>query len=149
MLWNKISELMQKKSCIFVQFSHCPMRSKRKRQHSHAPTPATRGELHFNELLILGSAPVIITDLMNMYAPCLKLMHMRNGQWFRAETAHFWQTRVPFSFSNTDTVIKTEQTWCTVGKHFDSFLQRVFSKLSVLVFLGVCTSRGASRHYKW
>lgn len=80
---------MQKKSCIFVQFPYCPMRRKRKRQHSHAPTPAARGELHFNELLILVRAPVIITDLMNIYASCLKLMHMRNRRWLRALTAHF------------------------------------------------------------
>lgn len=32
-----------------------------------APTQAARGELHFNELLILVSAPEIILDLMNIY----------------------------------------------------------------------------------
>lgn len=85
----KKNEFMQKKSCIFAQFAHWPMRRKRKRQHSHAPTPAARGELHFNELLILVCAPVIITDLMNIYAPCLKLLHMRNRRRFRAENISF------------------------------------------------------------
>lgn len=38
---------------------------------------AARGELHFNELLILVCAPVIIIDLMNIYVPCLKFRDMR------------------------------------------------------------------------
>lgn len=68
---------------FFVQIPQRPMRRKKKLQHSHAPTPAARGELHFNELLILVCAPVIITtDLMNIYAPCLKFMHMRNRRRF-------------------------------------------------------------------
>lgn len=45
---------------------------KGERLHSHVPTLAARGELHFNELLILVCAPVIIIDLMNIYVPCLK-----------------------------------------------------------------------------
>lgn len=36
-----------------------------------------RGELHFNELLILVCAPVIIIDFMNIYAPCLKFRDTR------------------------------------------------------------------------
>lgn len=58
---------------------------KGERLHSHAPTQAARGELHFNELLILVCAPVIIIDLMNIYVPCLKLRDMRErkGKYFR------------------------------------------------------------------
>lgn len=40
--------------------------------HSHAPMVAARGELHFNERLILVFTPVMKIDLMNIYAPCLK-----------------------------------------------------------------------------
>lgn len=50
---------------------------KGERLHSHAPALAARGELHFNELLILVCAPVIIIDLMNIYAPCLKFRDTR------------------------------------------------------------------------
>ncbi len=50
---------------------------KGERLHSHAATLAARGELHFNELLILVCAPVIIIDLMNIYVPCLKFRGTR------------------------------------------------------------------------
>lgn len=57
--------------CCFMSCEGC------NRLHSHAPTLAARGELHFNELLILVCAPVIIIDLMNIYVPCLKFRDMR------------------------------------------------------------------------
>lgn len=55
------------------------MRMKGERLHSHAPTLAARGELHFNELLILVCAAVIIIDLMNIYVPCLKFRDRERG----------------------------------------------------------------------
>lgn len=75
---------------------------KRERLHSHARTLAARGELHFNELLILVCAPVIITDLMNIYVPCLKFRHMGNRRrilskskmGFYMETANVCQTHI-------------------------------------------------------
>lgn len=54
-----------------------PMRLNTESLHSHAPTLAARGELHFNELLILVCVPVIITDLMNIYVSCLKFRDVR------------------------------------------------------------------------
>lgn len=60
-----------------VWFILRPMRLNTESLHSHAPTLAARGELHFNELLILVCAPVIITDLMNIYVSCLKFRDVR------------------------------------------------------------------------
>ncbi len=82
---------------------------KGERLHSHAPTLAARGELHFNELLILVCAPVIIIDLMNIYVPCLKFRDTRKRReilykskiWFHIEMADVCQTHIPFSLSQT------------------------------------------------
>lgn len=60
-----------------VWFILRPMRLNTESLHSHAPTLAARGELHFNELLILVCVPVIITDLMNIYVSCLKFRDVR------------------------------------------------------------------------
>lgn len=48
------------------------------RQHSHASTQQARGELHFNEFLILVSAPGLIIDSMNIYVVSLKFSYTRN-----------------------------------------------------------------------
>lgn len=69
--------------------------------YSHAETQATRGELHFNELLILVRA-VIITHRMNIYVPCLKLRNRREtAECGFTEKQLIYRTHTPFSLSET------------------------------------------------
>lgn len=96
---------------------------KGKRLHSHAPTLAARGELHFNELLILVCAPVIIIDLMNIYVPCLKFRDTRKGRqilWksknvVYTEMAHVGQTRIAsHTYRNALKHLNRHNTHCEI-----------------------------------
>lgn len=70
--------------------------------YSHAETQAARGELHFNELLILVRASD--NNIPDEYLCPLFEVEQQTGNsrmWFHRETANIYHTHTPFSLSET------------------------------------------------